>query len=366
MPAMMPERLAKIDAFTQIKEVIGSGPYRFKVDERVAGHRTAYERFADYRPREGGAPDWTAGPKVAHFDQVVWAVMPDAATAAAALQKGEQDWWEIVSADLLPLLRSNRQLVLAVANPTGDYIILRLNHLHPPFSNQGIRHALLGMIAQSDFVAMETGSDPSLGRTGVGFFCPTSPMASDAGMEALTGPRDLDRVRREITEAGYKGERVVALAAGDNENNMKRMPLVVDMMRKVGLVVDMQVSDWGTMMQRVFKKEPIEQGGWSCLAYAVNGTDVWDPAINSYLRGNGTNGRPGWPSSPRIEELRDAWLDAADEATRRRIANDMQVQAFQDVPYIPLGVYLQNTAYRNNLTGVLPGFPIFWNVRRQE
>jgi len=31
-------------------------------------------------------------------------------------------------------------------------------------------------------------------------------------------------------------------------------------MRKVGLEVDMQVSDWGTMMQRVFKKEPIEQG----------------------------------------------------------------------------------------------------------
>jgi peptide/nickel transport system substrate-binding protein len=36
-------------------------------------------------------------------------------------------------------------------------------------------------------------------------------------------------------------------------------------MRKVGLNVDMQVSEWGTMMQRVLKKEPIEQGGWSCL-----------------------------------------------------------------------------------------------------
>jgi peptide/nickel transport system substrate-binding protein len=256
--------------------------------------------------------------------------------------------------------------MLAVENPTGDYMILRLNHLHPPFSNRGIRQALLGMITQSDFVALETGSDPSLGRTGVGFFCPISPMASDAGMAALTGPRDLDRVRRQIAEAGYKGERVVAMAAGDNENNMKRTPLVVDMMRKVGLAVDMQVSDWGTMMQRVFKKEPIEQGGWSCLTYAVNGTDVWDPAINSYLRSNGTNGRPGWPSSPRIEELREAWLDAPELATRQRIAADMQVQAFQDVPYIPLGVYLQNTAYRNDLTGVLQGFPMFWNVRRRE
>ena len=63
-------------------------------------------------------------------------------------------------------------------------------------------------------------------------------------------------------------------------------------MRKVGLNVDMQVSDWGTMMQRVFKKEPIEQGGWSCLTYAVNGNDVWDPAMNNYLRSNGVNVRP--------------------------------------------------------------------------
>ena len=85
-------------------------------------------------------------------------------------------------------------------------------------------------------------------------------MASDAGIEILTGPRDLDRVRREIVEAGYKGERVVTMAAGDIEDNKNRTELVVDLMRKVGLEVDMQVSDWGTMMQRVFKKEPIEQG----------------------------------------------------------------------------------------------------------
>src|SRR4051795_3599241 len=34
MPAMMPERLAKTDAFTQITEVVGSGPYRFLAPER--------------------------------------------------------------------------------------------------------------------------------------------------------------------------------------------------------------------------------------------------------------------------------------------------------------------------------------------
>lgn len=365
MPAIMPERLARTDAFTQIKEVVGSGPYRFKADERIAGHRTVYERFTGYRPREGGTPDWTAGPKIAQFDRVVWTVMPDTATAAGALQAGEQDWWEAAAVDLLPQLQRNRQIVLSELDSTGQYMILRLNHLQPPFSNPELRRALLGAVNQSDFVAAVAGTDPSRGRTGVGFFCPTSPMASGAGMEALTGPRELDRVRREIAEAGYKGERVVALAAGDNGENMRRMEVAADMMRKVGLTVDVQVSDWGTMMQRIFKKEPIEQGGWNCASYAVAGTDVWDPAMNNYLRSNGAGARAGWPSSPRLEALRDTWLEASDLATRQHLAAEMQVQAFRDVPYVPVGAYSISTAYRNDLTGLLQGFPIFWNVRRQ-
>ena len=137
-------------------------------------------------------------------------------------------------------------------------------------------------------------------------------------------------------------------------------------MRKTGLNVDMQVSDFGTMMQRYFKKDPIEQGGWNCITYGVSGIDTWDPAVHNNLRANGANGRPGWPSSPRIEELREAWLDVPDLDTKRRIAIEMQQPAFQDVPYIPLGVYFQSTAYRTDLNGVLNGFPVFWNVRRQE
>src|SRR3712207_696959 len=118
-------------------------------------------------------------------------------------------------------------------------------------------------------------------------------------------------------------------------------------------------------MQRIFKKEPIAQGGWGCVSYAVAGVDVWDPAVNNYLRANGPNARPGWPSSPKLEALRDTWLETADDAARREIAAQIQRQAFEDVPYIPLGTYYLSAAHRSDLSGVLNGFPIFWNVRRQ-
>lgn len=101
MCAMMPERLAMTDPFKQVPEVVGSGPFRYKADERVAGSLAVYERFESYHPREDGTPDWTAGPKVAHFDRIEWHVLPDPATALAALQTGEMDWWELAASDFL-------------------------------------------------------------------------------------------------------------------------------------------------------------------------------------------------------------------------------------------------------------------------
>ena len=141
MPAMMPERLAKTDAFAQIPEVVGSGPYRFIARDRVPGAKAAYERFAGYVPRSGGTPDWTAGPKIAHFDRVEWTTISDASTASAALQSGEQDWWDYATADLLPLLRQAKNLKVAVQDPSGQMAMLRFNFVQPPFNNPAIRRA---------------------------------------------------------------------------------------------------------------------------------------------------------------------------------------------------------------------------------
>jgi hypothetical protein len=53
------------------------------------------------------------------------------------------------------------------------------------------------------------------------------------------------------------------------------------------------------------------------------------------------------------EELRRAWLDAGDLAEQRRIAAKLQMQVWQDVPFIPMGESWQATAYRKGLTGII-------------
>ena len=67
---------------------------------------------------------------------------------------------------------------------------------------------------------------------------------------------------------------------------------------------------------------------------------------------------------PKLEELRDAWFNAPDLAAQKKIGAEIQLQAFEDVPYYPLGLAQQPTAFRQDITGVPEGFVIFWNVRR--
>ncbi|HEY4214499.1 MAG TPA: hypothetical protein VGM84_23690, partial [Steroidobacteraceae bacterium] len=89
------------------------------------------------------------------------------------------------------------------------------------------------------------------------------------------------------------------------------------------------------------------------------------PFGNPALRADGKAAYDGWPDSPRIEELRRTWLDAGDLAEQRRIAAELQMQVWQDVPFIPMGEYWQTTGYRKGLTGIIPGcFTVFYNVKR--
>jgi peptide/nickel transport system substrate-binding protein len=172
MLPIMPERLAQTDPFKQVTEMIGSGPFRFLPDERISGARVAYARFEKYRPREQGLPDWTAGPKIVHFDRVIWNVIPDAATAAAALQRGEADWWEQPVFDLLPLLQQDPNLTTPLIEETGNIGLLRMNQLFPPFNNPAIRRALLRCMDQADFMQAVVGDDHRAWRDRIGFFAP--------------------------------------------------------------------------------------------------------------------------------------------------------------------------------------------------
>ncbi len=361
---VMPERLASTPVNVQVTEMVGSGPFRYIAAERVAGSRNVYEKFGGYVPRSSGTPSFAAGPKIVHIDRVEWVTLPDAATAAAALQAGEVDWWEQPQPDLLPLLRRHRDIRVEAKERGGLMGMIRFNHLVPPFDNPGVRRAFLAGVNQTEYMQAVMGEERSLWNDRCGFFLPGSPMATEAGLEVMTGPRSFDKVKRDLDAAGYKGERVVFVVPTDLPSLNAMSQLAADMFRKVGLNLDYQALDWGTVLPRLNNREGLDRGGWSVWCNYIPGIIAVTPATQSYVRGLGRNGPFGWPTSARIEALRDEFMDAATLPDQQRISRDIQIQAWQDVPYIPTGAWMQPFAFRRNITDMLNGFPLFHNIRK--
>lgn len=361
---IMPERLAETDPSRPVPEIIGSGPFRYLPAERIPGRLVVYERFTDYVPRPDGVPTWTAGPKRVHFDRVEWHVKPDAATAAESLVAGDVDWWENPTGELQAGLRRNRNIVMEIPDPTGLMAIARFNHLHPPFDRAPIRRALLGAVNQAEFMTAVIGADRSLWREDVGIFPPATPFANDEGLAVLDGARDFDKVKREIAEAGYGGEKVVLLAATDFPTLSALAGVGAETMRRVGIEVEVISGPWSELVQRRARRTPPAEGGWSMFFTAWSGIDMLTPGVNQALRGTGERAWFGWPTMPRMEELRTKWFDAPDLAAQQAVAREIQGEAMRQAPYLPLGQYFQATAYRRGISGMLKGLPLFWNINR--
>jgi peptide/nickel transport system substrate-binding protein len=362
---VMPERIAKTDAFTQISEYIGSGPFRFLRDEWKAGSGAPYARNERYVPRQEPI-SMAAGGKLVNFDRVEWKIIPDPATQAAALQRGEVDWVEQPLIDLTPMLRKAPDVKMEVFDTLGTLMVLAFNHYQPPFDNVKLRRAVLAADNQKDYVDAVVGEQSSLGRVGVGVFPLASPYPSTAGMAALTGPRDLDAARRMVGESGYKGEPIVLMVPTDQPTLVQTDQVTNALFKSLGLNVQYTSLDWGTLIQRRNSKELPDKGGWSSYCTGWVGISVASPFTHLPLRANGAAASARWrPTDDKLEQLRNDWLDAPDLAAQKKICDDIQLRAFDLVPFIPTGQSFSPTAFRSNLSGFAKSpSPVFWGVKR--
>lgn len=361
---IMPERIAKTDPFKQISEYVGSGPMKFARGEWVPGAKAVFEKFADYQPRAEAA-DWLAGGKVISIDRLEWVIMPDPATAAAALQSGEVDWWETPIPDLVPVLKRNRKIKVDIADPLGNIGSFRLNHLHPPFDNPKVRKAVQMALNQEDFMRAVVGSDDSLWKPLPSFFTPGTPYYTEAGGDALKGPRNLEGAKKLLAEAGYSGQPVTCIVAQDQAPLKAMGEVTADLLKKLGMTVDYVATDWGTVGQRRASKSPPGQGGWGMFHTWHAGADCATPASYNALRGTGDKAWFGWPNSPETEKQIAAWFEAKNVEEEKAAMARINKAAMDDVVYIPTGFYKGFQAWRSNISGVSGGpLPFFWNVKK--
>lgn len=359
---MMPEHVAKTDPFKQISEQTGSGPYRFLPDEYVSGAHVAYARFDGYVPRQEPA-EWMVGGKVAHFERIEWRVIPDSATAAAALQSGEVDWYEQVQPDLVALLKKNPAIQLGYHNPTGYNGVLRFNHLHPPFNNVAVRRAVMMAVNPADYMASVTAGDESAYQICQSVFPCGSKYGQPVGADAMQA--NLDKARQMLAASGYKGEKAVVLSPTDLTTVGPFGDVTYDILKKIGINAELVATDWGSVVQRRVSREPVEKGGWSIIHTWRPSTIGYTPIEHSQIRGLGRTAWFGWYADEEMEVLTRRFVETTDPAERDATVLLIQKRAFDRVPYVPLGTFQIRSAYRKSLVGMVEGTaPYFWNVRR--
>src|SRR5712672_1623537 len=306
---IMPERLAQTDPFKQIGDYVGSGPMRFAKSEWVPGAKAVFEKFADYVPRQEKA-SWLAGGKQMLVDRIEWVVIPDPATAAAALQNGEVDWWETPIPDLVPLLRKNRNIAVDIADPLGNIGSFRMNHLYAPFNDVRARRAVLMAMSQEDYMRALVGDDNALWKPLPGFFTPGTPLYTEEGGDILKGPRNLDAAKKLLAESGYAGQPVTCLVAQDQPITKSQGDVTADLLKRLGMNVDFAAIDWGTVGARRAVKTPPGQGGWQMFHTWHAGADTINPAVAIGVRASGEKAWFGWPEAPEVEAQVTAWYEA--------------------------------------------------------
>jgi peptide/nickel transport system substrate-binding protein len=367
VPFMMPKRMAEAPADKPLPELIGSGPFKFVPAEFQPGVKAVFEKNANYVPRKE-PPSWTSGGKVVKVDRVEWITMADAQTAVNALQSGDIDFLEIPSYDILPVLAANKDIKVDTLNKLGFQTVGRMNFLFPPFDNVKVRRAAFLAMNQKDVLDALIGYPEYYKICGAFFVCGT-PLATEEGGQSLVKGNGMAEAKKLLAESGYDGTPIVIMAPGDVVT-LKAQPIVAaQLLRDAGFKVDVQATDWGTVISRRTSQKPIKEGGWNMFFTNWAGADVLNPIVNFSIGGRGKNGGWfGWAEDPKIEQLKDAFALSSSPEEQKKIAAEIQKEAYDQVIYIPLGQFTQPSAWRKSLTGVLdgPATPIFWNIDKSE
>ena len=363
VPFIIPERQAAQDPSKPFEgEKVGSGPFMFVEKEWVPGSKTVYVKFKDYLPRTEAGSYYAGGKKV-NVERVEFVVIPDQSTAVAALEKGEVDYLQRPHMDQWPILSKNANIAMYRADVSQMQI--HPNHLNPPFDNVKARQALMLMANQDEYLRAIAG-DPQNFRACYSYLGCAGWLETDAGADLLK-KQDLEKAKQLLAEAGYKGEKIVVMAPSDFATINAASLTTAAMLRKLGVNVDLQAMDWGTLVSRRPVKDPPSKnpGGWHIFHTTSGYAGLKDPWGHANISTACDKAWFGWPCSPRATKALDelAQLSTGTDAFKKGLT-EYHSALMENIPYVPLGEFFQVAAYRKDRLGAIPETPhtVFWNM----
>ena len=299
---------------------VGTGPFR--LGEWRRSQFIELERFAEYAPLPG-EPDGLAGNKTAHAARVRFVIIPDDAAARAALLASNIDVLPDARARDLRDLRARAGMSVH-SSPSFDLQILLMQTTDPLLSDVRMRRAIALALDVPELVraVTEGSSRPSRAPIPVGSGFHTPAMSE-------VPARDLAAARRLAQEAGYRGQPIRIVTTRRYEAFYEIAVLAQDMLREVGINLELEVLEWATQLQRYTR------GEYQMMAFGFSAR--LDPSLSfeMFTGPKATQPRKAW-DNPEVQAMLEQSMRETDPDRRRATFEAMFGQLMQDVPVIAL------------------------------
>ena len=331
----------------QVRDVIGTGPYRF-VEHKPDRH-VKLARFKEYAARTE-PPNGYGGRRSAHVDEILFLPVPDVAVRVAGVESGEYHFAQQIKQDQYERLKGVAGVDPRVVKPSGWFAAV-FNFKEGLMTQKKLRQAVQAALDMEPAMVAAVGNKEFY-RLDASLFFPEQGLWHSTTSAAAYNQRDKAKARRLLQEAGYKGEPVRWLTTREYEGLYKTALVAKQQLDEVGLKVDLQVLDWATLVQRRTKPELFDMFSTFFVFTA-------DPALHTSLQCN----FPGWWCTEEKDRLLADLARETDTRKRKVIVDRIQAVFYEDVGRIKFGDYFLLDVIRKDVRGYpsVPDFH-FWNV----
>ncbi len=345
-----------LDAATDqpLTEFVGTGPYRLAEWQPDAFIRM--ERFEEYAALES-PPNGYGGRKFQYADVIEFIPVPDEAARVAGMQAGDYHYAMQIANDQYTVLQDSPGIIAEIQHPT-EWDVFFLNWQSPMMSNLAMRQAFQAALDHLPILLSARGSEEFI-RLDPGLMMAESPWHTDAGIEQYN-MNDPELAAAKLEEAGYDGTPLRFMSTQEYGYMYGGTVVAVQQLENAGFTVDHQVIDWATLVER--RAQPEE---WD--AFVTSHGFVPDPSQISYV--GQMNQYPGWWSSEASLELADELLAETEFDARYPIWEQVQANAYTEIPAIKIGDSSISTYRSENVGGwttqIERGVP-YWNLWLKE
>lgn len=349
LPGAMAAIMPKESLAPQLKEFIGTGPYRFK--ERRPDQFTVLVKFGAYAARNEPA-DGYAGRRQALIDELRFVPVPNANTRVEGALSGQFHFADLLPVEAMGRLEKGAPAVQAILTPNFGFPYVVFNTREGVLSSQALRRAVQTAAGSGEMLAAGFG-DGRFFAVEPNFFPKGTPYYSTSGA-ALYNERNPQSARDQAAKAGYNGQPIRIMASRQYEFHYNMALVLAEQLKKAGFKTELQVVDWATLVQR--RNDPKL---WD--VYFTHSGLFPEPMVSPPQMGDDA---PGWWDSPAKKQHLSAFNQEADLSKRAALWGRVQQLVYDEVPFMELGKFNALSARSNKLQGYVPlVWPFFCNVR---